>query len=256
MFKVNLNCDLGEGFGAYSIGLDNEIIPLISSANIACGYHAGDPCVMRRTVELCKNNSVSIGAHPGFPDLMGFGRRNINASAREVEDYVIYQIGALDAFCRSCGTKLTHVKPHGALYNTAAKDEKLAKAIVSAVYNFDKSIILLALSGSKMIEQAELAGLKAAREVFADRAYENDGSLVSRNKPGAMITNEAEAVSRIIKMITEGRAEAIDSSEINIQADSVCVHGDGTKALEFVQKLNNAFKEKNIEVVPIPGLFD
>ncbi len=256
MFKVNLNCDLGESFGAYTIGLDSEVIPLISSANIACGYHAGDPCVMRKTVELCKSNSVSIGAHPGFPDLMGFGRRNINASSREVEDYVTYQIGALDAFCRSNGARLTHVKPHGALYNMAGKDEKLAKAIVSAVYNYDKSIVLLALSGSKMIEQAELAGLKAAREVFADRAYESDGSLVARTKPGAMITNEDEAVSRVVKMITQGKVTAIDSSEIDIQADSVCVHGDGAKALEFVQKLNNAFKENNIEVVPIPELFD
>lgn len=246
--KIDLNSDLGESFGAYKIGNDENIIPLITSANIACGYHAGDPLVMDKTLLLCKENGTSVGAHPGFPDLMGFGRRQLNASPKEVEAYVTYQIGALDAFCRKYGLRMNHVKPHGALYNMAVKNEDYAIAIVNAVKNFDSSIKLLAPFGSQMIIQAEKQGLDFACEIFADRAYESDGSLVARTKEGAMITDENEAVERVLTMITDGRVKAISGEIISIKADSVCVHGDGAKALAFVEKLRNAFAENDISV--------
>lgn len=246
--KIDLNSDLGESFGAYKIGNDENIIPLITSANIACGYHAGDSLVMDKTLLLCKENGTSIGAHPGFPDLMGFGRRQLNASPKEVEAYVTYQIGALDAFCRKYGLRMNHVKPHGALYNMAVKNEDYAIAIVNAVKNFDSSIKLLAPFGSQMIIQAEKQGLDFACEIFADRAYESDGSLVARTKEGAMITDENEAVERVLTMITDGSVKAINGDIISIKADSVCVHGDGAKALAFVEKLRTAFAENGIYV--------
>lgn len=246
--KIDLNSDLGESFGAYKIGNDENIIPLITSANIACGYHAGDPLVMDKTLLLCKENGTSIGAHPGFPDLMGFGRRQLNASPKEVEAYVTYQIGALDAFCRKYGLRMNHVKPHGALYNMAVKNEDYAIAIVNAVKNFDSSIKLLAPFGSQMIIQAEKQGLDFACEIFADRAYESDGSLVARTKEGAMITDENEAVERVLTMITDGSVKSINGDIISIKADSVCVHGDGAKALAFVEKLRTAFAENGIYV--------
>lgn len=246
--KIDLNSDLGESFGAYKIGNDENIIPLITSANIACGYHAGDPLVMDKTLLLCKENGTSIGAHPGFPDLMGFGRRQLNASPKEVEAYVTYQIGALDAFCRKYGLRMNHVKPHGALYNMAVKNEDYAIAIVNAVKNFDSSIKLLAPFGSQMIIQAEKQGLDFACEIFADRAYESDGSLVARTKEGAMITDENKAVERVLTMITDGSVKAINGDIISIKADSVCVHGDGAKALAFVEKLRTAFAENGIYV--------
>lgn len=246
--KIDLNSDLGESFGAYKIGNDENIIPLITSANIACGYHAGDPLVMDKTLLLCKENGTSIGAHPGFPDLMGFGRRQLNASPKEVEAYVTYQIGALDAFCRKYGLRMNHVKPHGALYNMAVKNEDYAIAIVNAVKNFDSSIKLLAPFGSQMIIQAEKQGIDFACEIFADRAYESDGSLVARTKEGAMITDENEAVERVLTMITDGSVKAINGDIISIKADSVCVHGDGAKALAFVEKLRIAFAENGIYI--------
>lgn len=246
--KIDLNSDLGESFGAYKIGNDENIIPLITSANIACGYHAGDPLVMDKTLLLCKENGTSIGAHPGFPDLMGFGRRQLNASPKEVEAYVTYQIGALDAFCRKYGLRMNHVKPHGALYNMAVKNEDYAIAIANAVKNFDSSIKLLAPFGSQMIIQAEKQGIDFACEIFADRAYESDGSLVARTKEGAMITDENEAVERVLTMITDGSVKAINGDIISIKADSVCVHGDGAKALAFVEKLRTAFGENGIYV--------
>lgn len=246
--KIDLNSDLGESFGAYKIGNDENIIPLITSANIACGYHAGDPLVMDKTISLCKINNTSIGVHPGFPDLIGFGRRQLFANEGEVQSYVLYQIGALNAFCRKYSLKINHVKPHGALYNMAVKDEKYARAIVKAIKYFDSNITLLAPFGSQMIEVAEQENISYACEIFADRAYENDGSLVQRGKSGAMITNEDEAVDRVLEMIINGRVKTIDSVYIPIKADSVCVHGDGEKALAFVQKLRTAFDENNITI--------
>lgn len=248
MYKVDLNCDLGESFGCYTIGMDEKVIPYISSANIACGYHASDPMVMKKTVELAKKYGVQIGAHPGFPDLLGFGRRNMQISPSEAKAYILYQVGALYAFCKSCGSPFSHVKPHGALYNMAAKDYSLAKAICEAIYEFDNNLILLALSNSEMVRAANDTGLRVAKEVFADRAYEEDGSLVARTKPGAMITDEAEAIKRVIRMIKEGKVQTITGKDIPIEVDSVCVHGDGVKALEFVIKIHKTLETEGIQM--------
>lgn len=255
MYKIDLNCDLGESFGNYKLGLDHEVIRYISSANIACGYHASDPMVMSETVKLAKDNNVGIGAHPGFPDIMGFGRRNISVSPAEAKAYVLYQIGALDAFCKAEGVRLTHVKPHGALYNMAAGDLKLAKSICEAIYEYDKNLILLALSGSMIITAAKEAGIRYASEVFADRAYEDDGSLVSRSKEGAVIRDEDTAVARVIKMVKEKKVTTINGNDISISADSVCIHGDNEHALEFVKKMRLAFERENIMISGLQGDF-
>lgn len=249
--KIDLNCDLGESFGAYKLGLDDQVLPYISSANVACGFHASDPVVMDKTVALAKDAGVAVGAHPGYPDLQGFGRRNMTIPPREVKAMIMYQIGALQAFCTARGLKLQHVKPHGALYNMAGKDEALAMAVCEAIQAVDDSLILLGLSGSKMLEAADKIGLRSAREVFADRAYEEDGSLVARTKPGAMITDEDEAVERVIRMIREGRVTAVTGKDIPIRADSVCVHGDSPKALAFVQKIRAALTAEQIQIVPL-----
>ncbi len=248
MKTIDLNCDLGESFGAYTIGLDSEVIPHISSANVACGYHAGDPVVMRRTVALAAKAGVAIGAHPGFPDLMGFGRRNLAASPDEVYGYMLYQLGALSAFARAAGVPLQHVKPHGALYNMAGKDQNLAAAIAQAIHDFDPSLILLGLSGSAMLTEGERLGLKVAREVFADRAYNEDGSLVARKLPGAVITDEDTAIARVLRMIEHGEVETITGRVIPITADSVCVHGDNAHALAFVTRIRAALEEHGIAV--------
>lgn len=251
MNKIDLNCDLGESFGNYKLGLDEEVIKYISSANIACGYHASDPLVMSQSVKSAKENGVAVGAHPGFPDLMGFGRRNMSVQPNEAKAYVQYQVGALSAFCRANGVKLCHVKPHGALYNMAGKDYALSKAICEGIYEIDPDIILLGLSGSQMLKAAADTGLRCAMEVFADRAYEEDGSLVARTKPGAVITDENESISRVIGMVKNGTVTAITGKEIPIQAQSVCVHGDGVKALEFVKKIKAALENEGIEIAPL-----
>ena len=245
-FKVDLNCDLGESFGNYKIGGDDKIIPLISSANVACGFHAGDPVVMKKTIESAKKNNIGIGAHPGFLDLMGFGRREMKISLDEAKAYVLYQLGALGAFCKNEGVKLQHVKPHGALYNMAAKDYELSKAICEAIAYFDSSLIILGLSGSETLRAAKDLGLKYASEVFADRAYEEDGSLVARSKEGAMIHDENEAIERVIKIIKEQKVTSITGKEIPIKADSICVHGDGEKALFFVRRIREKLENEGI----------
>jgi len=247
MYKIDLNCDLGESFGRYTLGLDGEVIPLITSANIACGYHASDPVIMEKTVKLAKDNGVHIGAHTGFPDLMGFGRRNMVLTMQEARTYTIYQIGALKAFCDASGTKLSHIKPHGAFYNMAAKDYDLAHAICEGVHQCCNELIFLGLSGSIMEKAALDTGLIFKSEVFADRAYEEDGSLVARSKPGAMIEDEA-AIPRVIRMITEGKVKAITGRDIDIKADSVCVHGDGPKTLEFIKLLREACNTSDIKI--------
>ncbi|MVX64782.1 5-oxoprolinase subunit PxpA [Clostridium chromiireducens] len=251
MYKVDLNCDLGESFGNYKLGLDEEVISYISSANVACGFHASDPLVMAHTVKLAKESGVCIGAHPGFPDLVGFGRRNMNVSPREAKAMVQYQIGALDAFCTAAGIKMCHVKPHGALYNMAGKDLKLAEAICEGIFEINPELILLALSGSEMVSAAQSIGLKVAREAFADRAYEEDGSLVARTKEGAMITDEDVAINRVIKMVKENKVEAITGKDIPIKVDSICVHGDGEKALEFVKKIKARLELEGIKILPL-----
>lgn len=250
-YKIDLNSDLGESFGSYHMGCDDLIIPLVSSVNVACGWHAGDPLVMTETVELVKKAKACIGAHPGFPDLMGFGRRTIAVSPAEAKAYTLYQLGALDAFCKSVGIKMQHVKPHGAMYNMAAKDYVLATAICEAIRDYDPNLIVMALSGGQLIKAAEDLGLKAASEVFADRAYEEDGSLVNRRKPGAMITDEDEAIARVVRMIKEQKVTAITGKDIPIKADSVCVHGDSPKALAFVSKIRKTLTAESIEIAPI-----
>lgn len=254
MLKIDLNCDLGESFGAYRLGLDDQVIPHVSSANVACGYHAGDPLVMDKTCALVAAAGARIGAHPGFPDLLGFGRRNLACSPQEAYAYVLYQLGALDGFCRAHGLKMQHVKPHGALYNMAGKDYNLAKGICQAVSDFDSGLILLGLSGSELLRAAGDLGLRCASEVFADRAYEEDGSLVARTKPGAMIEDEGEAIARVVRMVKEQRVRAITGRDIEIKADSVCVHGDGPQALAFVQKIRAALEAEGVRIAPLSEL--
>ena len=251
MKKVDLNCDLGESFGAYTIGLDARVIPHISSANVACGYHAGDPAVMRKTVAMAAREGVAVGAHPGFPDLVGFGRRNMTVSPDEAYEYMLYQLGALSAFAKAAGVRLQHVKPHGALYNMAGKDASLAAAVARAIYDFDPSLILLGLSGSAMLTEGEKLGLRCAKEVFADRGYNEDGSLVNRKLPGAMITDENLAIERVLRMLEHGEVEAVTGKVIPIEADSVCVHGDNEHAVEFVTKIRAAIEAHGMQVAPM-----
>ena len=251
MYQIDLNCDLGESFGNYKIGMDEEVIPLISSANVACGYHASDPIVMQKTIAMTKKFGTAVGAHPGFPDLMGFGRRNLSVSPAEAKAYTLYQLGALDAFCRTQGVKMQHVKPHGALYNMAAKDYELARGICEAIYEFDKELIVLALSGGELVRAGQDIGLRTALEFFADRVYEEDGTLVNRRKEGAVITDENEALARVVRMIKENKLTAITGKDISIKADSVCVHGDGVKALEFVKKIREKLTDEQIAIKPL-----
>lgn len=254
MYKVDLNCDLGESFGNYKIGCDSEVIKYISSCNIACGFHASDPIVMSDTVKYAKENKVLCGAHPGFNDLQGFGRREINLSYKEIKSIIQYQIGALYGFLKSNNMKLQHVKPHGALYNMASKDYNMAKAICEGIYEFDKDIILLGLSGSELIKAAKDTNLKTANEVFADRAYNDDGSLVSRKKEGAVITDENLAIKRVVKMIKENKVTSINGKEIEIIPQSICVHGDNLKALEFVKKIRETLEKEGILIEPLSNI--
>ena len=249
MLTVDLNADLGESYGNYTIGNDDEIIPLISSANVACGFHASDPSVMLKTVRLIRESgSTGIGAHPAYPDLMGFGRRYMELSMAEVRALMFYQLGALDGFCRVAGLEMNHVKPHGALYNATFKDKELARTIAEAVRDYNPGLKLLGLSNQNLVKAGEEAGLEVRHEVFADRAYEDDGTLVSRRKEGAMITDTDVAVGRVIRMVQEGRVESIGGHDIDIQADSICVHGDGPKALEFVSEIRRQLGENGIEI--------
>ena len=239
---------MGESFGNYICGSDDEVVPFITSANVACGFHASDPLVMQKTVAMCKKNNVSVGAHPGFPDLVDFGRRKMQVSPAELKAMVMYQIGALQAFCLANGVSLAHVKPHGAMYNMAGKDEKMAMAICEGIYAVNPKLILLGLAGSKLLTAAKKTGLRVAQEVFADRAYEEDGSLVARNKAGAMITDETEAIARVISMIKMQRVQAITGKEIAVKADSICLHGDSPKAVLFAQKIRSALQNEGIKI--------
>ena len=248
MDSVDLNCDLGESFGAYRIGMDEAVIPLITSANVACGFHAGDPAVMHRTVRLCKRYGTAVGAHPGYPDLVGFGRRAMSVSPEQTADDLVYQIGALKAFCDLEEIPLHHVKLHGALYNQAAKDPALAAAVCQAVRAVDPGLKLLAQGGTAMQAAAERSGIPFICEVFADRAYQPDGLLVPRGTEGAVITDENLAVSRVIRMIREHKVQALDGTDTPVRADSVCVHGDGEKALLFTRRIREALLAENIRI--------
>ncbi len=249
MYQVDLNSDIGESFGNYKLGLDEEVVKYISSANIACGWHAGDPMVMENTVTMAVKEEVGLGAHPGYPDLMGFGRRELKTASEEAKNYIKYQIGALWAFAQSKGAKLQHVKPHGAFYNMAAKDAELAKAIAQGIYEVDKDLILVGLANSELTKAGKEVGLKVANEVFADRAYNPDGTLVSRKKEGAVIHDTNLAISRVLRMVKEGKVEAINGRDISIQADTICVHGDNPQAVAFVKTIRDTLQREGIEVV-------
>jgi UPF0271 protein len=246
--SIDLNSDVGESFGAYRIGADAEVMRSITSANVACGFHAGDPAVMRATVRLARDAGVSVGAHPGFPDLVGFGRRELRASPREVEDLVLYQIGALAAIASSEGVALAHVKAHGALYNMAVRDRALADAIARAVFAFDRSLILFGLPGSELLRAGEAAGLRVASEGFADRAYAPDGSLASRTAPGSVIHDPDEVVARSIRMVTAGQVTATDGSTLSFPVDTLCVHGDTPGAAELTRRLRDGLEQGGIAV--------
>lgn len=251
MHIVDLNSDLGESFGAYKLGLDEEVLKYVTSVNIACGFHAGDPGVMHKTVNMALLNKVSIGAHPGLQDLVGFGRRNISITPKEAYDIMVYQIGALYGFVKAEGGVMHHVKPHGALYNMAAKDEKLSEAIAEAVYKVDPELILYGLSGSELIKAGERLGIKTANEVFADRTYQKDGTLTPRSQSDAMIADENSAIKRVEKMIKDGKIMCQQGEEIDIKADTVCVHGDGEKALLFTKKIRQELGEAGVLIKAI-----
>lgn len=252
--KIDLNCDMGESFGVYRYGADEEIIREITSANIACGWHAGDPQVMDHTIQLCKLHGVAAGAHPGFPDLMGFGRRNMMVSANEVRNYIIYQIGALQGFAQSHGVKLAHVKPHGNLYNMAAKDSTMAAAIALGVKAIDPNLILVGLAGSLLCKEGQKAGLRVAQEVFADRAYRADGSLVPRGEPGAMIHSTEEAVQRMIQLIETGYMIAIDGTRLQMDAHTICMHGDTPGAAAYAKAIREMLESKGVQILPMTGV--
>ncbi|WP_182103947.1 LamB/YcsF family protein [Niallia taxi] len=248
MYKIDLNCDLGESFGAYSLGMDEDILRFVTSANIACGFHAGDPSVMQKTVKLALKNNVQIGAHPGLPDLAGFGRRNMNITPQEAHDMVIYQIGALAGFVKAEGTRMQHVKPHGALYNMAAKDSKLAIAIAEAVYKVDSELILFGLAGSELVRAGAKIGLQTANEVFSDRTYQADGTLTPRTEPDALIHDKKQAVGQVVRMIKEGQVLSRQQVDVPVKADTVCIHGDGAAALAFAQQIKETLELSGIEI--------
>ncbi len=248
MQTIDLNCDMGEAFGNYPMLNDDTLMDYITSANIACGFHAGDPGVMQQTVATAIKKNVAIGAHPGLPDLQGFGRREMKISPNESYQITLYQIGALAGFVKAAGGKLRHVKPHGALYNMAAKDMALAKAIAQAVHDFDASLILYALAGSQMVEVAKHLGLMTASEVFADRTYQDDGSLTPRTQPNAMITNGQESISQVLMMIKDRQVQAVSGKNIALKADTLCLHGDGGHAVTFAKTISEKLKAEGITI--------
>jgi UPF0271 protein len=249
--RVDLNCDMGESFGPYHIGADDAVFPFITSANIACGFHGGDPRVMRNTMARARELGVGVGAHPGLPDLIGFGRRTMDVSPEEVYDLVVYQTGALLGFANAVKTRLQHVKAHGALYNMAAARQDLAAAIARAVRDVDSDLILFGLPGSHLISEGEALGLRTAAEAFADRNYMSDGSLVSRKRPDAQVHDASEAVRRALRMIRERKVLPVNGGDIAIEVDTICIHGDGAHAAEFAQRLRDAFHADGITVAPL-----
>lgn len=247
---VDINCDMGESFGAYKMGDDSAIMPYITSANVACGFHAGDPRVMQKTVELAKRYNVSVGAHPGFPDLVGFGRRNLGLTPEEARTDVLYQIGALMAIARAHGTRLRHVKPHGQLNNLSVTDPALAAAIAGAVRDVDSSLVLIAYGGA-LKEAGERAGLRVAQEAYADRAYQADGTLVPRSRPGAVITDPEQIVARAIRMVRDQEIVAITGERIPFKVDTLCVHGDTPGAAAIARRLREGLAAAGVAVAPL-----
>ena len=246
--RIDINCDMGESFGPWRMGTDADVMPHITSANIACGAHAGDPTVMRRTVRLARDAGVAVGAHPGFADLQGFGRREMTVDPAEIEDSLLAQIGALAAIAKAEGVRLRHVKAHGALYNMACRDRALADAIAKAVAAFDRSLILFGLPNSELLRAGAAAGLSIAAEVFADRAYEPDGSLTSRTKPGSVIHDTSKVVERAIKMVRDKQVIAVDGSTISLKADTICLHGDTPGAADHAKAVRRGLEAAGISV--------
>jgi 5-oxoprolinase (ATP-hydrolysing) subunit A len=248
---IDLNCDLGESFGAYVTGQDEQILPLVSSASIACGFHAGDPLIMQRTVSLARQHGVSVGAHPGFADLQGFGRREMTLNPKEIYALVLYQIGALAGFARACGVPLRHVKPHGALYNMAARDAKLARALACAVHDFDDALVLVGLSCSELVRAGREQGLSVAQEVFADRRYEADGTLTPRSEPEAVLTSADEAAAQVLQIVQHGSVRSRTGSLAQVVADTICLHGDRPDAAVVARAVRAALDAAGIAVRPL-----
>ena len=246
--SIDLNCDMGESYGAWKMGADEGVMPYISSANIACGFHGGDPATIRKTVRLAVDRGVAVGAHPSLPDLMGFGRRVMRISPQDMYDLVIYQAGAVEAFARAAGAKLHHVKCHGALYNMAVNDEALSEAMVRAVKDLGSGVMLYALSESKNFQIAKRAGIPVAGEVFGDRGYSDDGTLAPRDKPGGMIEDAAASVKQVLGMIEEGYVKSLGGKRVPVAADTLCLHGDQPGAVTFAKKLRETFNERGISV--------
>jgi len=253
MKRIDLNCDLGESFGAWRMGEDSALLALVSSANIACGFHAGDPAIMQRTVAEAAARGVAVGAHVSLPDLQGFGRREMAVTPAEVHAMTLYQLGALAGFARAAGTAVAHVKPHGALYNMAARDRALAEAIADAVRTFDPTLRLFGLAGSALLDAGRAAGLAVVSEAFADRRYRADGSLQPRRAPDAVITDDAEATAQALRMAVDGMVTAVDGTAVQLEADTLCLHGDGTHAVAFARALRAALEQAGLRVVA-PGV--
>ena len=249
--RIDLNSDLGESFGPWPMGQDAVLMDSISSANVACGFHAGDPGAMRATIALAREKGVAIGAHPGFQDLVGFGRRELKATPAEVEDLVLYQVAALAGMASAQGVRLQHVKAHGALYNMACRDRALADAIARAVAAFDRSLILFGLPNSELLRAGEAAGLSVAAEVFADRAYDPDGSLTSRTKPGSVIHDTPKVVERAIKMVRDKQVIAVNGSAIALQADTICLHGDTPGAAALAREIRRGLESAGIRITAL-----
>ena len=254
MKKIDLNCDMGESFGAYRLGMDDAVIQFISSANIACGWHAGDPLVMNHTVAIAVEHGVGVGAHPGYPDLLGFGRRNTDCTPEDLRNYVIFQIGALQAFCNAHGTQMQHVKPHGALYLTAVENEDVARAVAEAIVSVNPDLLYVALAGAKgelMRRIGQEVGLRVVYEAFPDRAYSPEGTLVSRRQPGAVIKEPREVAERALRMVKEGVVIAVDGSTIPLEAQTLCVHGDNPKAVDLVKSIRETLEADGVAVTPM-----
>jgi UPF0271 protein len=249
--RIDINSDMGESFGAYTIGRDAGLMASITSANIAAGFHGGDPSVLRETIRLAKARGVAVGAHPGFPDLVGFGRRELNVTPKEAEDMVLYQVAAVAGVAAADGVRIQHVKPHGALFNMAARDAELSAAIARAVAAFDSSLIVFGLPGSEILKAGRAAGLRVAAEVFADRAYERDGSLASRRKPGSVIHDAAAVVARAVRMVTERSVVAIDGSVVPLVADTICVHGDTPGSDDLAARIRAGLEAAGVTVKAI-----
>ena len=244
MRTIDLNADMGEAFGAWSMGDDEGLLAVVSSANVACGFHAGDPTVIGRTVAVAARQGVAVGAHPSLPDLQGFGRRVMRVDPDEAYDMVLYQVAAVAGMARARGTALHHVKPHGALYHMAAEDPALARAIAAAVHDFDPGLVLYALSGSRLAAEGDAAGLRTAHEVFADRGYRSDGGLVPRSDPAALIHEPDRAVAQVLAMVGQGRVRAVDGQWVPVRADTVCVHGDSARAVALARALRTALQSE------------